>query len=471
MKTSWLLASAALLAACQSTSAPRVLTAEPLPASLIGAAERSQPPGLVAAIIRDGHIERAFAWGGAACDGAGGADINASFEIGSISKHITAVALLQLWEQQRVDLDAPVGTYLDDIPDAWPAVTLRQLLTHTSGVPDYEEAGGYGVYETSPAPADVYAIVSARPLDFEPGTRWSYSNTGYFLLSQVVQRVSGERFGDYLREHLFEPLGMHHTFMGGYAPASVTLAQGCKPGATPEAPRIAVRPITEASTFGAGGISSTLADWALWDEALHNGHLLSPRAMEVLFTTQHLTDGSDTGYAFGMFRDDFRGVPRLEHSGQTQGFSANYEHFPDRDFSIILFANTYGARFGGVSRGLDLQVMPELSYDRLPVPADPDPELTSRARLALRQVTRLDESMDLLTPDLSAAAVNPEVAPAIAPFRVHAEHADQVVFLRADPPDGEFTRYIYKSVIDGETSYLSFVWHGGLLAGLRMEDE
>jgi CubicO group peptidase (beta-lactamase class C family) len=145
---------------------------------LVSAAERSRAPGIVAAIIRDGRVVQAFAWGGMACDGSGEADVNAAYEIGSISKHITAVALLQLWETNRVDLDSAVGNYLDDIPDAWRRVTLRQLLTHTSGVPDYEEAGGYGVYETSPTPAQNYAIVSDRSLDFEPGTSWSYSNTG-----------------------------------------------------------------------------------------------------------------------------------------------------------------------------------------------------------------------------------------------------------------------------------------------------
>lgn len=460
------------LAACQTASPPVAqIAAEPLPANVIAAAERSRAPGIVAAVIRDGRVVHAYAWGGTACDGSGAANINASYEIGSISKHITAIALLQLWERNRVDLDANVGTYLDDIPEAWRRVTLRQLLTHTSGVPDYEEAGGYGVYETSPTPAQVYAIVADRPLDFEPGTRWSYSNTGYFLLSQVVQSVSGERFGDYLREHLFEPLGMHHTFMGGYAREGVTLAQGCKPGETADAPRVDVPPITEASTFGAGGISSTLADWALWDEALHNGRILSPRAMEVLFTTQHLADGSDTGYAFGMFRDEFRGVARLEHSGQTQGFSANYEHYPDRDFSVVLFANTYGARFGGVARGLALQSMPDLSYDNVPVPVDPNPQRTAATRRALRQVALTEQPLDLLLPDLRTVALNPEMASAIAPLRPHAERADQMVFLRADPPDGEYTRYIYKSVIDGETTYLAFTWRGDLLAGIRIEDE
>ncbi|MEZ5972421.1 MAG: serine hydrolase domain-containing protein [Hyphomonadaceae bacterium] len=466
-----LFATLGLLAACQSVPQDSARTPQPLAPSMIAAAERSRAPGMVAAIIRDGRVVQAFSWGGMACDGSGAADVNAAYEIGSISKHITAVALLQLWERNLVDLDATVGTYLDDIPEAWKSVTLRQLLTHTSGVPDYEEAGGYGVYETSPTPAQVYAIVGDRPLDFEPGASWSYSNTGYFLLSQVVQRVSGERFGEYLRAHLFEPLGMHHTFMGGYAPEGVTLAQGCRPGDTPDAARVAVRPITEASTFGAGGISSTLADWALWDDALYGGHVLSPRAMEALFTTQHLADGSDTGYAFGMFRDEYRGVSRLEHSGQTQGFSANYEHFPDRDVSMVVFANSYGTRFGGVVRALEAQVLPDRSYDLLPVPVDPDPQRTLTVRRALRQIALAEQPLDLLAPDVRAAALDPQMTSALAPLRPHAEHADQVVFLRSDPPDGEYTRDIYKSVIDGETSYLLFTWHDGLLAGLRIEDE
>lgn len=443
-----------LLAACQ-TAAPRsAITVEPMMGAMLGAAERSGAPGIVAAIVSDGRVVEAFSWGGMACDGSGAADVNAAYEIGSISKHITAVALLRLWERERINLDGPVGAYLNDIPEVWRRVTLRQLLTHTSGVPDYEEVGGYGVYETSPTPAQVYAIVAEMPLEFEPGARWSYSNTGYFLLSQVVQRVSGHGFGDYLREHLFEPLGMRDTFMGGYARAGVRVAQGCKPGEGADAPRIDVTPIGEASTFGAGGISSTLSDWAIWDEALHGGRILTPRAMEVLFTTQHLSDGTDTGYAFGTFRDEYRGAPRLHHDGQTQGFSAEYEHFTDRDRSIVLFANSYGARFSGVVRALAIRALPELSYDRLSVPLDPDPQRTALARRALRQVALAERPIDLLSPDLAAAAANPQMAGAIAPLRPHADRAEQVVFLSADPPDGESTRYVYKSVIDGETSYL-----------------
>lgn len=455
-------------AGCQTAGSREPAPMPPVQALSAAVGERSAAPGVVSAILRDGVVTEVFAWGGADCAGGGAVDVNAAYEIGSISKHVAAVALLRLWEQGHVDLDRPVGDYLSEIPEAWRRVTLRQLATHTSGVPDYEEAGGYGVYETEPTPAQVYAIVAGRPLDFEPGARWSYSNTGYFLLSQAVERVSGQRFGDYLRTQLFEPLGMHHTFMGGYAPADQRLAQGCKPGAGENAARVPVRPIHEASTYGAGGVSTTLRDWALWDDALHDGRLLSPRAMEVMLTPQRLADGSATGYGLGLFLDEFRGVRRIQHTGQTQGFVADYQHYPDQDFSVIAFANMYGAGVGGVSRGMILRAIPELGYDRLAIPPDPDPARTQATRQALRQALLNEQPADLLSDGMRRFATDEQFAAVRARMRPYAEHADALVYLRSEPPDGD--RHIYKILIDGEASYLAVVWRQGRLAGLAPMD-
>ncbi len=433
--------------------------------------QRTEAPGVVGAILRDGVVTEVFAWGGADCAGNGAANVNAAYEIGSISKHVTAVALLRLWEQGRVNLDAPAGDYLNDIPEAWRRVTLRQLATHTSGVPDYEEAGGYGVYETEPTHAQVYAIVADRPLDFEPGTRWSYSNTGYFLLSLVVERASGEHFGDYLRTQLFEPLGMRHTFMGGYAPAGVQLAQGCRPGEGEDAARIPVRPIHELSTYGAGGVSTTLQDWALWNEALFAGHLLSPEAMNVMLTPQLLADNSSTGYGFGLFPDEFRGVRRVRHDGQTQGFVADYEHFPDQDVSIVTFANMYGAGVMAVARSLVFHALPQLSYDQIAVPADPDPARTQASRRALRQALLGEQPADLLSDDMRGFAANAQYAEARAQMRIYADHADDFVYLRSDPPEDGYERHVYKLALDGETTYIAFMWREGLVYGMQRMDE
>jgi CubicO group peptidase (beta-lactamase class C family) len=456
---------------CQTTEppAPAALPAAQALDARLG--EQSKAPGVIGAVLRNGVATEVFAWGTGDCAGGGAVDVNAAYEVGSISKHMTAVALLRLWEKGRVDLDAPVGDYLDDIPKAWQHVTLRQLATHTSGVPDYEEAGGYGVYETKPTHAQVYAIVADRPLDFEPGTRWSYSNTGYFLLSLVVEHASGERFGDYLRTQLFEPLGMRHTFMGGYAPVGVRLAPGCKPAEVEGGARVPVKPIDESSTYGAGGVSTTLQDWALWDDALFEGRLLSPQAMEVLLTPQRLLDGSNSGYGFGLFPDEYRGGGRIRHSGQTQGFSAFYEHFPDQDVSVVTFANMYGSDIMPVSQALVFHAIPQLSYDNLVVPTDPDPVRTQANRRALRQALLNEQPGDLLSDDMRKVATDAKFAETREEMRVYAEHSDEFVYLRSDATDGESERHIFKLTLDGDTTYIAFIWHGGLVVGMQRMDE
>lgn len=462
----------AALAACQAPSVTPAPAAQPFDSALAAAAQRSGAPGVVAAIYHDGRVTEMFAWGGAACDGGGTADPHAAYEVGSISKQMTAVAILQLWEQGKLDLDAPVSTYLDDIPEDWRKVTLRQLLTHTSGVPDYEEAATYAIYETTPTPGEVYATVSAK-LDFEPGTKWSYSNTGFFLLSEVVQRVSGERFGDYMRRHVFDANGMRQTFMGGYTPpVSVPLAQGCRPGEGEGAPRVPVKPITEASTFGAGGIRSTLTDWALWDDALSDGRLLTPAGMKELLTPVTLPDGEQTGYAFGIRVDQFRGERQYSHSGQTYGFVALMSTFPDRNTGIMVFANQYHSRPGAVMNALILRAMPHLSYDSLVAPADPDPARTGLVRRAIRQAILVEEPLDLLEDDMRQFALDPGAASQRERLHDVVANVERVEYLWSEePPGGGYTRHLYRYVTGSTTSYFTVGWREGRLYRLRFEEE
>ncbi len=471
------LALCATLASCATPSAPAAnpiaapIVERPTSGPLFEAIEHVRSPGVVAAVYRDGRLTHVYAWGAADCAGGGEANPFADFEIGSISKHMTAVALLRLAERGQVNIDATVGTYLTDIPEAWKRVTLRQLLTHTSGVPDYEEAAGYGIYETSPTPAQIFATVADRPLDFEPGRNWSYSNTGYVLLSLVVQRVSGEPFGEHMRRDLFAPLHLDHTFVGGYAPANAVLAQGCKPGEGDGAARIAVRPITEASTFGAGGISSTLQDWAAWDDAFQNGRLLSASSMQQMFTPTILPDGTNTGYGMAMEVDDFRGEPRRGHTGQTQGFVGLYSHFPNRHLSILILTNQYGAFPESLARALQIQEMPDLAYDRLPVVADPNPGQTNNVRRAIRQLILVEEPLDLLGDDMRGFATGAQYADQRADLHDLVATMSRFEYLRDDPPpNGGYQRAIYRATDGaGVTSYFIASWRDGRLYRVRWE--
>ncbi|WP_395647519.1 serine hydrolase domain-containing protein [Terricaulis sp.] len=461
---------AAIVATSCQTAAP--IAAQPFDAHLAELASRSNAPGVVAAIYRDGRLVEMFAWGAGDCQGNGAIDPHAAFEIGSISKHMTATAVLQLRDVGRLDIESPVGAYLDDIPDAWKRVTLRQLLTHTSGVPDYEEAGGYDVYETSPTPQQVFDIVRDRPLDFEPGTQWSYSNTGYFLLSLVVQRVSGQRFGDYMREHVFAPAGLRHTFESGYAPSGQPITQGCQPAPQGEG-WVDVRPISEASTFGAGGILSTLEDWARWDEQLQQGHALSARSMREMFAPVTLPDGVKTGYAFGMEVDDFRGEPRHGHTGQTQGFVADYAHYPERHVSILILANSYHGGTSQLMRALTLRAIPELSYDRLPAATDPDPARTVMVRRAIRQVILLEEPLDLLSEEFLTFARSADSAATRDRLTPIVRDMPRFEFLRSEEPANPGPPWlIFRATSSsGEASYFRARVRDGKLISLRYDEE
>lgn len=460
----------AVTAACQTTAVSRLPAVQPLDAELAQQAARSEAPGLVAAVYRDGRLTEVYTWGGADCAGQGAVNAFADYEVGSISKQMTAVAILRLWDAGRLDINATLGTYLNDVPDAWKRVTLRQLLTHTSGVPDYEEAGGYGVYETSPTPQQVFDIVRARPLDFEPGTQWNYSNTGYFLLSLIIERVTGRHFGDYMRDTVFAPLHMDHTFVSGYAPAGAVIAQGCKPGDGPGAARISVRPISEASTFGAGGILSTVEDWGKWYDALNSGRLLSPRAMQAMFTATILPDGTNTGYGMAMEIDDFRGEPRRGHTGQTQGFVADYESFQNRHVAILILTNQYEANPFPLAQALLLRVMPDLSYDRLQAAPDPDVARTALVRRAIRQMILAEEPpFDLLGARLKTFPTDPQYAPQRARLHDVVAGATALEFVRNEPlanPGPE--RLLYRATAaNGDRSYFMVSWANGQLVGLR----
>ena len=465
-------ASFTLLSSCMDhTAGPPTSEAQELKGSLATLTEGTRAPGVVAAIYHNGVAEETFSWGSMDCAGEVKANASAAYEIGSISKHVTAVALLKLWEEGRVDLDSLLSDYLTDIPDTWREVTLRQLLTHTSGIPDYEKTSGYGIYETSPAPTDIYAIVEDQSLEYEPGKGWSYSNTAYVLLSLVVQEVSGMPFGDYLRERIFAPLNMEHTFMGGYGSKNQLVATGCKPREGGEGWR-EVKPILEASTYGAGGVLTTLNDWALWDDALSDGRLLTKEGMNELLTS-HLLDGADTEYAFGIMVNEFRGLRRFMHSGETQGFSAMYWNFPDKKVGILLLTNGHDANTGLLPQKLALRAMPELNYDQIVAPPDPHPEFTQKMRHILQQLFFEDEPQDLLGKNMrfyatdDAFANNRESLGAIVASMEHFE------YLRSQAVEDEegYTRYLYRIVSNGETAYFTAGWRNGQLERFMWDEE
>ena len=168
-------------------------------------------PAVVVGVIRDGRLVTQRAVGLANVELGVKATPHQVFELGSISKQFTAWAILMLQEEGKLALDAPVGRYLTDLPEAWGAPTLHRLMTHTSGLPDLEDAFTYGVYRETPSDAGFQKRLLALPIDFQPGEKWSYSNTNYWLLARVIEKLSGQSYADFMQQRIFTPLGMKST--------------------------------------------------------------------------------------------------------------------------------------------------------------------------------------------------------------------------------------------------------------------
>jgi CubicO group peptidase (beta-lactamase class C family) len=204
------------------------------------------------------------------------------FRLGSITKQFTAMAILILQEQGKLKLDDPVGKYIDDSPKAWEGVTVHHLLTHTSGVPSYTDDLLYGLKMMMPE--TVTSMIKRfrdKPLDFKPGEKFHYSNSGYFLLGAIIEKVSGEKYEAFLKKAIFDPLGMHDT---GYDHAA-TVLPGRASGYSRKGDGLRNAEYLDMSQpYSAGSLYSTALDLARWDRALRDGKLISKASYAKMYT-------------------------------------------------------------------------------------------------------------------------------------------------------------------------------------------
>lgn len=256
------------------------------------------------------------------------------FRLASVTKQFTAVAIMILTEQGKVDLDAPVKTYLPDAPAAWDAVTVRHLLSHTGGVPNFTDFDDYQATKALPATIDsLIARFRDRPLDFQPGDDWAYSNSGYVLLTAIIERAGGQSYADFVAEHLFQPLGMTDS---GYDDQSEILPRRAS-GYVPGPDGAANAPYVDMTIpQGAGGLYSTTRDLLKWEQGLFGGRLLSPASLAEL-TTPILND-----YALGVFVQVRDGHTVISHSGGIEGFSTYLSHSPTDDMTVVVLGNLNG---------------------------------------------------------------------------------------------------------------------------------
>jgi CubicO group peptidase (beta-lactamase class C family) len=261
-------------------------------------------------------------------------DGDTKFRLESITKQFTAVVIMILHERGAVDLDAPVKIWLPDAPSAWDQVTVRCLLAHTAGVPNFTRFDDFQSTKALPATIDsLIARFRDRPLDFRPDEGRKYSNSGYVLLTAVIEKASGKSYADFLSETVFQPLGMRDT---GYDCNAAVLPRRAS-GYTPTANGVINAEHWDMSIpQGAGGLYSTSHDLLKWEQGLFGGRVLRPASLTLLTTPVR------DGYAFGVFAIKVEGNTTIAHSGGLNGFNTFMAYDPDRRTTVIVLGNLNG---------------------------------------------------------------------------------------------------------------------------------
>lgn len=296
-------------------------------------------PGALVAVFQRGEIVHLRSYGLANVELRVPVTDSTVFEIGSISKQFISAAVLLLVEEGKLGLEDPIQQYLPYVPGEWIGVTVRQLLTHTSGIPDYEEIRSYDVYRFRLTPEDVFKIAQSRPMDFKPGTGWYYSNTGYYLLSMILERIEGEPLNEVVRNRVFLPLGMNKTRLAD--PESIIMDRAAGYWENKAGDLINRNPTETSSTLGAGGLLTTVHDMVKWDRALYGEELLSVNSKTTMWSPDQVALQSGRSYGFGWDLRERAGMTTRGHSGQVAGFGAYYVRFPDEEISVLVFHNRY----------------------------------------------------------------------------------------------------------------------------------
>jgi D-alanyl-D-alanine carboxypeptidase len=260
------------------------------------------------------------------------------FEIGSVTKQFTSTAILMLAEQGKLSLDDDVRKHLPDFPDKQATITIEHLLTHTSGIPSYTGSPKWlPLWRKDMTPAEIIALTKDEPLEFAPGSRYAYNNTGYVMLGAIIEKLSGMTYADYVRKNIFEPLGMTHSYYGSATALIPNRASGYSRRGDQF---VNAEYLSMTQPYAAGSLMSTVDDLALWNAAVSSGKLLSKASWDRAFTPYKLASGTTTGYGYGWQIGVYEGHRVIRHSGGIFGYVSEVARLPEDGVFVAMLTNS-----------------------------------------------------------------------------------------------------------------------------------
>lgn len=304
-------------------------------------------PGMTVALAKNGTMLYVQGYGVTDLSTHQTSQPNAIFEIGSVTKQFTAALIMKLQEQGQLHVDDSIASYLPEY-NFPPAITLRMMLTHTSGLADFTNFPQLGDWvKNGVSEATVLTAVSHAPLEFQPGTEYTYSNSNFFALGTIIEKLTGQSYADNLQQYVFQPLALANTYY--MLPPAGQSATGYTNNGAGLVPAIVW---DRSAAFAAGALSSNVYDLVAWDNALINGKVVSPASFKAMTTSNGFQIPGGGSYGFGLALWSFNNRPIIWHDGQIGGFTAETAVFLDSGFAVVVLTNDQDANPDAVVLGI-----------------------------------------------------------------------------------------------------------------------
>jgi len=388
------------------------------------------------------------------------------YRLGSITKQFTSTMIMQLRQEGKLKLDDSITVYMDGIPPNWSAVTVRQLLNHTSGIPSYTNNLDVMLRQSKlgTKPEGILKSVLTQPLEFAPGSKWSYNNTGYVMLGMIIEKLDGRPFAASLESRITKPLGMNQTYFTSERTLVPNRAQGYVKTKT-GFENCAF--INMDWPYAAGSMESTVVDMAKWDAALYGEKILPQTVLAEMWTPTTLTTGAQQPYGFGWGVDKKKNIPFIHHGGGIPGFVTHFGRVPSKGWSVVVLANSENADPDGDVAAVFKVLIPELKEPKLAAMKDAHPELTKTAQEVLQSA---------LTNKLDRSKLTPKFSEELTPELI--EHTSRQLgglgplkafFLIGEMKAGEGLKRTYRLTLGGHDLTVIVVTEAnGLISGMEI---
>lgn len=423
-------------------------------------------PGAAIAIVKNGKVVKQKGYGLASVEFDQPVTTDTVFEIGSVSKQMTAAAIMLLVEDGKVSLDESISKYLPNTPEAWRDVTVRHLLTHTSGIKSYTSLTGFELARRVKIDGFIKQL-SPYPLEFTPGEKNIYSNSGYNLLAYIIETQSGKPYMDFMRERIFTPLGMKRT--GDRDPKFIIPLRAN--GYEWEVDRLTGRDGGLTDLMGAGSITSTIEDMVKWENALRGNKFLKPESKQIIWTQFTFNNGALSPYGFGWRISDVRGHKLIGHTGQTAGFGAAIFRYAENDVTVIALTNLGELGMGSLIATSAAKVyIPSLSLKKIKIFLEDDQARNSRLMLALRDRIANTPKAEMFTPELYRSLSGERARSAAARLIAYGA-IEKLELAGTETIDGR-TVYRYRAAADRRLMLWRFAFDSsGRIAEMVLEED